>query len=591
MKQFGAFTLDAVNECLWRDGRRIPLPPKPFAVLRYLVENAGRLVSHDELLDALWPGVYVQPQVLRTYVLDLRRVLDDDARNPRYLQSLPKRGYCFVAEVTEAAQPRAMTAETAAKPAHSLAGRERELDLLHAALEKASAGERQVVFISGEWGIGKSALVDQFRKQVEAKRAATVGVGQCVPGLASRQEYYPLSDALRPICSDSDAPRACNLLHRGADSAHNGGLPHLLPGDVCAALEQIAGEKPLLLIVEDIQWADEPTLSVLSALARRHGGAKVLVLVTLTPQTGSTAHAVISLIHDLRMRRLCCEIRLARLGRSPIGELLIAELRQAELPCGLRDFVYQQSEGNPRFARTILEHLIAEEALVRSEGRWELRTALDESDAAPPGELARMVELAIENLDSREQKILEAASLAPVAFPAWLVAAAIAEDVASVEDSCEELSRRLSFVKRAGEDELPDGTRSGFYVFAHALYRDVLYQRQSPARRGIRHIRVAERLREMFRGRESLIARDAANHYQAAGDWPNAVNMLTIAAQRASAMRAFDEAAELEQKAACLRANLDGARQGSPAVEPGCEGAFTSPLDTEFPLTSMPAKA
>lgn len=588
MKQFGAFTLDAVNECLWRDGRRIPLPPKPFAVLRYLVEHAGRLVSHDELLDALWPGIYVQPQVLRTYVLDLRRVLEDDARNPRYLQSLPKRGYCFVAAVHEAGQQRSVPAE----PASVLPGRDRELALLHVAFEKAVAGERQMLFITGEWGIGKTALIERFRRELEANHSAIVATGQCVPGLGGRQEYYPLSDALRPVCGGSDAPRACRLLHTGGDSAtDNAGRPQLLPGDVCDALEQIPAEKPLVLILEDLQWADEPTLSVVSALARRQGPANMLVIATVAPQTSPTAHAITSLIHDLRMRRLCCEIPLARLDRGAVAELLRAELRQTQLPAGLQDFVYQQSEGNPRFARVILDHLMAEKTLACREGRWELRASLNESDAGPPGELTRMVELEIENLTPREQKILEAASLVPVAFPAWLVAAAIAEDVASVEDSCEELARRLSFVKRAGEDDLPDGTRSSFYVFAHAMYREVLYQRQSPARRSIRHIRVAERLRQIFRGRESLIARDAANHYHAAGDWVNAVAMLTLAAQRASATRAFDEAAELEEKIACLRAHLEAAKTSSPMPETACENAFATPLDSEFPLATGPAEA
>src|SRR5579863_4442875 len=103
MKQFQSFGLDTSNQCLLLNDERIDLAPKPFAVLRYLVENPGRLISHDELLEALWPETYVQPQVLRTYVLDLRKVLGDDAGKPRFIQTLPKRGYCFVAQVTERA--------------------------------------------------------------------------------------------------------------------------------------------------------------------------------------------------------------------------------------------------------------------------------------------------------------------------------------------------------------------------------------------------------------------------------------------------------------------------------------------------------
>ena len=85
MKQFGCFQLDTQNECLWQNGARLVLTPKPFAVLRYLVENPQRLVTHDELLTELWPETYVQPQVLRTYVLELRKLLGDEAENPRFI--------------------------------------------------------------------------------------------------------------------------------------------------------------------------------------------------------------------------------------------------------------------------------------------------------------------------------------------------------------------------------------------------------------------------------------------------------------------------------------------------------------------------
>src|ERR1700691_3711126 len=101
MKQFDCFGLDTANQCLLHNGAPIDLPPKPFAVLRYLVENPGRLITHDELLDALWPETYVQPQVLRTYMLELRKLLGDDAGQPRFIQTIPKRGYSFVAPVSE----------------------------------------------------------------------------------------------------------------------------------------------------------------------------------------------------------------------------------------------------------------------------------------------------------------------------------------------------------------------------------------------------------------------------------------------------------------------------------------------------------
>src|SRR5580658_677817 len=163
MKQFDCFGLDTANQCLLHNGAPIDLPPKPFAVLRYLVENPGRLITHDELLDALWPETYVQPQVLRTYVLELRKVLGDDAGQPRFIQTLPKRGYRFVAPVTER---NGVAQNAAAEPAPqeagvvAIVGREDELTFLGTQLHQLASAQRRVIFVTGEAGIGKTALVD-----------------------------------------------------------------------------------------------------------------------------------------------------------------------------------------------------------------------------------------------------------------------------------------------------------------------------------------------------------------------------------------------------------------------------------------------
>ena len=110
---------------------------------------------------------------------------------------------------------------------------------------------------------------------------------------------------------------------------------------------------------------------------------------------------------------------------------------------------------------------------------------------------------------------------------------------------CDELARGLYFVKRAGQDELPDGTRSAFYVFTHGLYREVLYQRQSATRRAKRHTRIAERLGVLFAGREQDVACEMAMHYEAAGDWKRAASALRAAARHAHQRQAYPEATEL----------------------------------------------
>ena len=101
MKYFQSFRLDTMNHCLWSGEKRVRIPPKAFDVLRYLVENPGRLVTQDELLEALWPETYVNPEILRKYILDIRRILGDRPDKPVFIETVTKRGYRFIAPVAE----------------------------------------------------------------------------------------------------------------------------------------------------------------------------------------------------------------------------------------------------------------------------------------------------------------------------------------------------------------------------------------------------------------------------------------------------------------------------------------------------------
>ena len=101
MKLFKTFRLDTANHLLWRNGDRVPVAPKAFDVLAYLVEHAGQLVTQDEILEALWAETYVNPEVLRKYILEVRKALGDRPDNPEFIETLPKRGYRFIAPVLE----------------------------------------------------------------------------------------------------------------------------------------------------------------------------------------------------------------------------------------------------------------------------------------------------------------------------------------------------------------------------------------------------------------------------------------------------------------------------------------------------------
>jgi predicted ATPase len=229
--------------------------------------------------------------------------------------------------------------------------------------------------------------------------------------------------------------------------------------------------------------------------------------------------------------------------------------------------VHQHSEGNPLFAIAIVEHLIARRFLVREEAqgarRWTPAGAFEEMEAEVPDRVAQMIELEIEGLSAEEQRILGAGSTMGIAFPVWAVAAALEEDAAGIEEACAALARQLHFVERGGQDELPDGTRSEFYVFVHGLYREVLYRRQAATRCASWHGRIAARMAAMFRGREWAVAREMAMHHEAAGEWDGAVGALRSAARHARENSAHGEAAQLLRDALELAEKMSEADGGA----------------------------
>lgn len=557
MKQFESFVLDTANECLWCDGEQIALASKPFSVLRYLVENPGRLITHDELLDALWPSTYVQPQVLRTYVLELRKILRDDAKDPKLIKTIPKRGYSFVAAVKENTATRVPVSSLPPQevPNTELIAREHEIACLQALAQRAASGERQLAFITGEAGIGKTSLVVSLRELLKATYAqAQIACGHCVEGLSDKECYYALMEALGPCLALSEAENK---------SAPGLGRLHALqdrPTELCSVIEELAREQPFILVIEDIQWAHQATLELLSALARRTTPARLLVIATYRAQDRSTKLFLKSMKQDLLVRHLCTEIALEPLSKQSLRQLLSRRLHQQELPPELAAFVYQRSGGNPLFANALLDHMIAEKFIVRNgpgeEAIWKQIASISDMETSVPQELARLIELEIDRLDPAEQRVLEAGSLMNLAFPVWAASAALDENPESVEEICNALERRTGLIRRAGHDDLPNGTRSDFYTFGHEFYREVLYQRQTTARRAKGHMRIAERLQTLFAGREATVAREIAIQYEAAGNWQRTVSTLRECARHSQERHAYQEAAHLLEHALRIAGNL-----------------------------------
>jgi DNA-binding winged helix-turn-helix (wHTH) protein/tetratricopeptide (TPR) repeat protein len=565
MRSFEPFRLDAENQCLWRGETRISLMPKPFAVLQYLVEHPGRLVTHDQLLGAVWPDTFVQPEVLRRYILEIRRALGDSAETPRFVQTVPKRGYQFIAPVIDDSVKSRVPDVSDGAP--RLVGRTSALAALDRCLAAALGGRRQMVFVVGEPGIGKTSVVDAFAR-ASVSAGVSVARGQSVEGFGGKEAYYPLLEALGQLARGPAKSLVINSLathaptwliqfpsliraeqHAALLRESLGATRERMVRELCEALEVITETFPLIFILEDLHWVDNSTLDVISAIARRREPAKLMVLGTLRPAELILLESPLkALKQDLVMHHLSHEVELERLRESDVADYLSAEFAPGEVPPGLPSIIHRHSDGNPLFMTAMLDHLAHQGVLAQVDGHWMMTAPIDESDPGVPDTLKHLLEVQLQRLSESEQQLLKCASVDGQRFTTWSIAVMLEGDSAGLEQMCEALAERQQFLRPASTCELADGTSTSEYQFRHALYREVLYRRLNPSLRETYHRRLANSLERLRSPVEPEMAAEIALHFEEGHQYEEAIRYLLLVAQNATRRYAYRQAiAVLEQ--------------------------------------------
>ncbi|MCS6925964.1 MAG: AAA family ATPase [Candidatus Binatia bacterium] len=521
---FHPFRLDTVSGSLRRGARPIPLRPKTFAVLRYFVEHAGKLVSKDELLDAIWSHTYVSGAVPIVCIRELRQALGDKANAPRFIQAVPRRGYRFIAPVQQAeftdhlpllSTPKKHKAhgrqsqgkffpsqDRVAAQSVSLVGREAELRCLTEWLTQAAQGRRQIVFVTGEPGIGKTALLDAFLNSLTAVPTRVwIGRGLCIEHSFPGEAYLPIFDALGQLCRGPEGHKVVRYLSQYAPtwllhmptlleaaeldrlrSKTQGATHERMVREMAEAVEALAADRPLVLVLEDLHWSDASTVELIAFLARRREPMRLLLLASYRPmEILGSPHPLRAVVQELQAHGQCRELPLRLLSAEEVEMYLAA--RFAMTPPSLQAaarLLYHRSEGNPLFLLNLIDFLLARGILQQTDGQWTLRTDGGEAPLGIPESLRQLIEKQFEQLSRKEQQVLEAASVGGIKFSAAAVAAALGKEPVQVERICAVLARRRQFLRACGVNTASDGTVTGVYAFIHALYQNVLYERLTP---------------------------------------------------------------------------------------------------------------
>ncbi|HVT94436.1 MAG TPA: AAA family ATPase [Bryobacteraceae bacterium] len=583
MKVFGPFRLDTVNHCLWRANCRAPLTPKAFDVLRYLVEHADRLVTHDELLEALWAETYVNPEGIRKYILEIRKVLGDQSGRPVFIETFPKRGYRFVAPAAD--DNTAPHLASATLPSGNVVGRQAGLAHLDGCWQAALRGRRQVVFVTGEAGIGKTTLVDVFQQQVARHSDLRIARGQCIEGFGGIEAYYPMLEAIGSLLRGAEDS---SLIHTIATRAPTwmiqfpqfvkpdqrealqreilGSTRNRMVREICEALEGIGTQTPLLVILEDLHWVDPSTLDLISAFARRREPAKVLLLGSYRPVDVVLSQSPLkTLKQDLLVHHLCHEIVMERLEEPDVADYLTKSFAAESIPPGLANLVHQNSGGNPLFMVAIVQDMASKGLIAVDRGQLILTKPLGEVYPGIPETLQQMLEIQLERLSPDELRILQCASVAGERFSIWAAAAMLDGSPASIEETCDRLVNRQQFIRSLGAHDAPNGLPSPHYEFRHALYRRALYRSLPTLHRAQCHRSLAEGLMPICTAGKPELASELALHCEEARDYEQAARYLMLAAENAANRFSHRDSIQI------LRRALELVRAQAPGSNPEIE--------------------
>lgn len=566
--RFGPFHLLAAQGPLLRDGQELRLQPKTLRLLWTLARQPDVVVTKAMLLDAVWPQQVVTETALSFQIQLLRSALGDDPRSPRYIATVHRVGFRFVGAVATASQH-----DSEVKLLTPLVGRSAELAALQDAWSKAQAGQRQVIFISGEAGIGKTALIERFAGQVRTAGTALVGRGQCVDYSGHSEAYLPILEALDGLCRLEQGDRVVERFGRDAPgwlaemttlldrpererlrSLAGGSTPLSRQRELAEALEQLSLEHPLLLSLEDLHWADSPTIDFLQLLARRKSPARLLLVCSYRPVDAIIArHAVNELKRALTAEGHAIERALGHLRDSDTADYLAQRYpdrvdlqRQAK---GL----HQRTEGLPLFVVRMVDALSA--------------SADVDIEQLMPSSLQELIQMQAASLSPEEQETLDAACVEGQEFTTASVAAALGIDIGLVERRCDRMARLGHFVEDRGLAVWPDGTAGGQYAFRHALYQVALYRQLGAGRRRQLHHAIATRLEAGFAERAHEIAADLARHYEAAHLPEPSARFHQLAAENNLQRYAPQQAAvHLERAIALLPASTDQQPPSSQAI-------------------------
>ncbi len=574
---FGAYRLDLHNEQLWRDQQVVRLTGKAFAILRHLAQHPNQLVSRAELFRSVWSETVVSATTLTSYIKEIRKALNDDARSPRYIETAHRRGYRFLPVVTTAPvassqhsvkiSPSFPAPSPPQSPTPNFVGREREMAELCMSLEKAIAGHGQLTLLVGEAGIGKTRTAEELAAHARSLHVRVL-IGRCHEGEGA-PPFWPWVQIVRSYLADHDPTLVRTALGPGAATIAqvipdiHEHLPDLsVPPPLesqparfrffdsfTAFLKREARAQPLVLILDDLHWADRPSLLLLQFLARELSDARLFILGTCRDFGEEPGHPLTQTLGELARVAGSQNVALHNLTESDIARFI--ELTTARAPAAsLVTAIFQKTAGNPFFVTEVIHTLLHEKHVEQGE-------ELNAASLPLPQRVRVAVDHRLGKLSESCRHVLTTAAVVGGVFDISVLKA--------VEDRSPQLLSGDALLEVLDEAVAArfvrhDPNNIGRYRFSHALVRETLYATLNTEQRVQLHRQIGDALEHLWnvetepsRSTSSgQVLSELAFHFFQAAPGGNVNKALTYAVQageRATAAFAYEEAVRHYQHA------------------------------------------
>ncbi len=468
-----------------------------------------------------------------------------------------------VAQNTVSPEPADVTKERGADIG-LFVGRESELKRLDGLLQQTAAGSGKVIFLTGEPGIGKSSLAEEFLRRARRQHSSLmVCGGRCVEQYGTGEAYLPFLDAIGQLLAGAARDRVLKVLRTTAPTwclqfpaafgssselerirqeTIGAGKERMLRemGDALAAL---ATRWPVAVLLEDLHWADSSSVDLLRYLCHQVPRHRLLLLGTFRPAELETSnHPLKNYKREMQAHKECEEIALGALRAEQLSAYLDALFSPNDFPQELLQLIHRKTEGQPLFATALVRFMRERGDIARRNAHWSLVRPIADLILEVPESVRSLISRQIDSLEEGDRRILQYASIEGEEFTSSVPAQLLGTDEVAMQERLAVMERVHQLVESQGEFEFPDGSVTNRYRFAHALYQNFLYGDLVSKRREVLHRQAADQLLRHYGEMASRIASQLAVHLERGREFSRAVVFLEAAGDNAVHVYAYAEA-------------------------------------------------